>query len=150
MSRIYFTHLLFVHSLNCECHQHINLHLPSDLIARCCFDVGADFKEDWNSIDHFSWFRGKKSGKTVMYTQGKNVWGWWPVYEVKCLCSRGFGMREGGLPLPPTFQYSILMIWRACDLNLVMISLMPSKFRDLKLRGLQSFHKMAEKRASQL
>ena len=37
------------------------------------------------------------------------------------------GMREGGLPLPLAFQYLILMIWKACDLNLVMISSLASK-----------------------
>ena len=31
-------------------------------------------------------------------------------------------MSEGGGPLPLVFQYLILMIWRLCDLNLVMIS----------------------------
>ena len=40
------------------------------------------------------------------------------------------GMREGGLPLPPAFQYLILMIRRACDLNLVMISSLASKCQD--------------------
>ena len=29
--------------------------------------------------------------------------------------------REGGLPLPPAFQYLILMICSACDSNLVII-----------------------------
>ena len=32
------------------------------------------------------------------------------------------GMRKRGLPLPPALQFSILMIWRACNLNFVMIS----------------------------
>ena len=49
------------------------------------------------------------------------------------------GMKEGGLPLPPTFQYLILMTWRACDLNFIMISSLASKCQDFKLRGLQ-FH----------
>ena len=31
-------------------------------------------------------------------------------------------MREEGLPLPLAFQYLILMIGRACDFNLVIIS----------------------------
>ena len=47
-------------------------------------------------------------------------------------------MRKGGLPLPLTFQYLILIIWRSCDLNLVMISSLASKGQDFKL-GLQ-FH----------
>ena len=49
------------------------------------------------------------------------------------------GMREGGEPLPLAFQYLILMIWRPCDLNLVMISSLASKCQHFKLRGLQ-FH----------
>ena len=47
------------------------------------------------------------------------------------------GMKEGGLPFPIAFQYLVLMIRRACGLNLVVISL-------LALRGLQfHFIKMA-------
>jgi hypothetical protein len=46
------------------------------------------------------------------------------------------GMKGTGLSLPPAFQYFILMIWRSCDLNLVISSL-PSKCQDFKLRGLQ-------------
>ena len=49
------------------------------------------------------------------------------------------GIREAVLPLPPFFQFVILMTWRACDLNLVMISSMASKCPHFKLRGLQ-FH----------
>ena len=49
------------------------------------------------------------------------------------------GMKEGGLPLPPAFQYLILMTWRACDLNFVMISSLASKCLEFKVRGLQ-FH----------
>ena len=49
------------------------------------------------------------------------------------------GLREGGKPLPLAFQYLILMIWRPCDLNLVMISSLASKCQHFKLRGLQ-FH----------
>ena len=47
--------------------------------------------------------------------------------------------RAGGLLLLLVFQYLILMIWRACDSNLVMISFLASKWQDFKLRGLQ-FH----------
>ena len=43
------------------------------------------------------------------------------------------GMREGGEPLPLAFQYLILMIWRHCDLNLVMISSLASKCQDFKV-----------------
>jgi hypothetical protein len=48
-------------------------------------------------------------------------------------------MSEGGGPLRVAFQYLILMIWRPCDLNLVMISSVASKCKHFKLRGLQ-FH----------
>ena len=48
-------------------------------------------------------------------------------------------MRERGLPFPLAFQYLILMICRACDLNLVMLSSLASKSQDFKLRGLK-FH----------
>ena len=43
------------------------------------------------------------------------------------------------LPLPLAFPYLILLIWRVCNSNLVMISLLASKWQDFKLRGLQ-FH----------
>jgi hypothetical protein len=43
------------------------------------------------------------------------------------------------LLLPLAFQYLILMISRPCNLNLVMISLLASKWQDFKLRGFQ-FH----------
>ena len=43
-------------------------------------------------------------------------------------------MRLEGLPLPPTFQYLILMIWRAYDLNLVMMSSLASKEQVFKVR----------------
>ena len=44
------------------------------------------------------------------------------VFRPKMAILRTAGMREGGLPLLLAFQYLILMILRACDLNLVMIS----------------------------
>ena len=62
-----------------------------------------------------------------------------PVFRPKMAIFRRAGMREGGLPLPLAFQYLILMIWRVCDLDLAMISLLASKWQDFKLRGLQ-FH----------
>ena len=46
---------------------------------------------------HFTW-----------YIHCQNVWSGWPVYEVKCLCSRG----QEVLPLPPAFQYLTLMTCR--------------------------------------
>ena len=39
------------------------------------------------------------------YTGRQNVWSGWPVYEVKC----PEGRNEGGLPLPPAFQYLFFM-----------------------------------------
>ena len=59
-----------------------------------------------------------------------------PVFRPKMAIFRRAGMREGGLPLPLAFHYLIFMILRACDLNLVMISLLASKCQDFKLRGL--------------
>ena len=61
------------------------------------------------------------------------------VFRPKMAIFQRAGMREGGLPFPLAFDYLIFMIWRACDLNLVMISLLASKWQDFKLRGLQ-FH----------
>ena len=57
--------------------------------------------------------------------------------RVACLWSKmpifkRAGMREGGEVLPLAFQYLILMIWRHCDLNLVMISFLASKCQDFK------------------
>ena len=52
------------------------------------------------------------------YTVRQNVWSGWPVYEIKCLCSRG---------------------QRACDSNFIMISSLTSKFQDFKLR-VEQFH----------
>jgi hypothetical protein len=74
-----------------------------------------------------------------------------PVFRPKMAIFRRAGMREGGLPPILAFQYLILMIWRACDLNLVMISLLASKCQDFKVRGLPvSFHKTAEKWSFQI
>ena len=43
-------------------------------------------------------------------------------------------MKKGGLPLPPTFQYLILVTCRACDLKLVMLSSLASKWQVFKVR----------------
>jgi hypothetical protein len=43
------------------------------------------------------------------------------------------GMRGGGGSLIPAFQYLIHMVWRPCDLSLVMISSLASKCQDCKL-----------------
>ena len=65
----------------------------------------------------------------------------------KILMSLRAEMKKGGLPLPLAFQYLILMIWRACDVNLV------TGFKRPRLKSLRpsiSLHKVAEKWASQL
>ena len=51
-------------------------------------------------------------------------------------------MREGGGPLPLAFHYLILM--RHCDLNLVMISSLASKWQVLKVEMpvFQPFYEM--------
>ena len=54
-----------------------------------------------------------------------------PVFRPKMAIFWRAGMREGGKPLPLAFQYLILMIWRPCDLNLVMISSLASKYLDV-------------------
>jgi hypothetical protein len=64
--------------------------------------------------------------------------------RVACLWSKmpmfqRAGMREGGEPLPLAFQYLILMIWRPCDLDLVMISSLAAKCQDFEIGGVQ-FH----------
>ena len=53
------------------------------------------------------------------------------VYRFVNLMMRA-GMREGGLPLPPAFQYLILMTWKACYLDLVMVSSLASKWQGFK------------------
>ena len=58
--------------------------------------------------------------------------------RVACLWSKvpmfqGAGMNKGGELSPLAFQYLILMIWRHCDLNLVMISLLASNCQDFKV-----------------
>ena len=58
--------------------------------------------------------------------------------RVACLWSKmpmfqGVGMKKGGEPLPLAFQYLILMIWKHCYLNLVMIPLLASKCQDFKV-----------------
>ena len=45
-----------------------------------------------------------------------------PVIGPKMAIVWSGGRPEGELPLPLAFQYLISMIWRAWDLNLVMIS----------------------------
>ena len=45
-------------------------------------------------------------------------------------------MREGGLPLPPAFHYFILMTWKACYLDLVMVSSLASKWQGFRFEML--------------
>ena len=72
----------------------------------------------------------------LFYTGRQNVWS---------VCSRGqeWGM-EDWLPIPPAFQYLILMTWRAGDLDLVMVSSLASKWQGLKfgMPVFQLFYKM--------
>ena len=42
-------------------------------------------------------------------------------------------MKEGGMQLPRDFQYFIFMTKSACDLNLVIISSLDSKWQVLKV-----------------
>ena len=66
-------------------------------------------------------------------------------YTVMCIIDHclayflddGYEGRRG--PLPLAFQYLIVIIWRPCDFNLVMISSVASKWQHFKLGGLQ-FH----------
>ena len=58
--------------------------------------------------------------------------------RVACLWSKmpmfqRAGMKEGRLPLPPAFQYLILITWSTCDSNLVIISSLDSKWQGLKV-----------------
>ena len=55
-----------------------------------------------------------------------------PVFTPKMAIFQRAGMKEGGLPLPLAFHYFIFMILSACDLNLVMISLLALKCQDVK------------------
>jgi hypothetical protein len=75
----------------------------------------------------------------VVTTLPQKMFGRFPDFRPKMTIFWRAGMREGRLPLPLAFQYLISLIGRACDLNLVMISLLASKCQDFKLRGLQ-FH----------
>ena len=54
-----------------------------------------------------------------------------PIYEVKCLCSRGKEWGREGCHSHQLFNFW-LMTWRACEVNLVMISSLASKWQVLK------------------
>ena len=66
-----------------------------------------------------------------MYTPAKNVWHGLPVYEVISLCSRGQKWERENCHSHK--QYLICMKWNACDLKLVVISLLNSKWQVLKV-----------------
>ena len=66
------------------------------------------------------------------YTQAQNFCPRWPIYKVKWLCSRWQKWKREGC-YSHQCQYLILMTWRACDLNLVMISSLASKWQVLKV-----------------
>ena len=73
-----------------------------------------------NKEDKVSYSRVKKSMENF-------------VFRPKMAIFRRAGIREGGLPLSLPFQYLIFMIWRTCDLNLVMMSLLASKKQVFKI-----------------
>ena len=108
----------------------------------------------------FSYFHQLLNTIQLEYTRHQNVWSRWPLVQVACFWSempmfqRAGWNEEGrkeGLPLPPAFQYLIILVWRACDLNLVIMSSLAWKCQDFKLRSsLISIHKTTEKRAPQL
>ena len=68
----------------------------------------------------------------------------WACLWIKILMFQWAGMRKGEKPLPLAFRYLILMIWRPCDFNLVMISSLVSKWQDFKfwLPVFQPFYEM--------
>ena len=53
------------------------------------------------------------------------------------------GMKDGGLPLSVAFQYLILVVRRACDLNLAMTSSLASKWQVLDF-GVSIFQPLYE------
>ena len=67
------------------------------------------------------------SNLSFIYTRDGNVCPRWPVYEVKCLYSRGWEWgREGG---HSHWNFNIWFLrYEPCDLNLVMISSLASKW----------------------
>ena len=68
----------------------------------------------------------------IQNTRAQNVCPGWPVYDLKCLCCRVWEW-DRGLPLLPAFSYLILMTWRTCDSNLVMMFSLASKWQALKV-----------------
>ena len=69
-------------------------------------------------IKHFSFFQSPC--QIGLYTWAQNVCPGRPVYEVKCLCSREQEWGREGCHSHQLF-HMILMTWRACEVNLVMI-----------------------------
>ena len=97
--------------------------LSGKLAYESMFVKKKGFRENWNMKVH--------SGPKCLPRMAC-LWSKMPMFQRA-------GMREEVEPLPLAFQYLILMIWRPCDINLVMISSLASKGQDFKLRGLQ-FH----------
>ena len=56
-----------------------------------------------------------------------------PVFTPKIAIFQRGGMREGGLPLPTTFQYLIFMISRACDWSWYLCWLQNGKTLNLEV-----------------
>ena len=52
--------------------------------------------------------------------------------EIQYIFQRVKWGREEGLPLTPASQYLVFMIWRAFDLNFVMISSLATKWQDFQ------------------
>ena len=73
------------------------------------------------------------SNKTVYLHSPQECLVWVACLWSKMPMFQRVGMREGGLPLPLAFQYLILVIWRACDLNLAVISSLALKLQVLKV-----------------
>ena len=91
------------------------------------------------------YFQKSISEKKCMYVHsGQKCFVWIACLWSKMHMLQRAGIREGGEPFPQAFQYLILMIWRPWDLNLVMISLLASKWQVLNVMMLvfQPFYEM--------
>ena len=63
-----------------------------------------------------------KKSNTLQYKLAVILFGLGGLFMSKNPTFQRAGMSEGGLPLPPAFHYLILMLKRACDLSLVIMS----------------------------
>ena len=114
----------------------------------CCFCnglrkwKGSTFFLLFDFLKKFSIWSLDYSKKVLLKVRLKTLWHHKHTPCCKCIGSLAYVPEvgiEGGKPLPQAFQFLIPMIWRSCDLNLVMISSLASKCQHFKLRGLQ-FH----------